>query len=372
MFDVAIVGAGPAGAMLARLIGEQYRVLLVDRRPLDTPPVPGKPGKCCGGLLSENAQRALAKLKLTPPASIMTGDQPANVRMIDADNGVERTYPRPYINCHRELLDRWLVSLAPAAVDVRCGCAVREVQMDDDGATLHLSDHGRHFTERARLVVGADGAHSPIRRRLFPRAASPRQYLAVQEWYALDAPLPYHLAVFDRAVTDFYGWAVTKDGLLAVGAALAPRADATRHLARLLARLAEYGITPGKLLWREGALIQRPMHLRELCTGHDRVALIGEAAGWISPSSAEGFSYAFRSASAMADALSGGLEGAVSRYATLTHPLRRAIAREILKCAGMFTPWVRNLAFQFDRPAPQQTTSAPQPVRSLLARAIGH
>jgi 2-polyprenyl-6-methoxyphenol hydroxylase-like FAD-dependent oxidoreductase len=29
-YDVAIIGAGPAGAMLARLIGQRYRVLLVE------------------------------------------------------------------------------------------------------------------------------------------------------------------------------------------------------------------------------------------------------------------------------------------------------------------------------------------------------
>jgi|GEM_PF-5650539 len=37
MYDVAIVGAGPAGATLARLISSKLRVLLVDkRRPTDT------------------------------------------------------------------------------------------------------------------------------------------------------------------------------------------------------------------------------------------------------------------------------------------------------------------------------------------------
>ncbi len=35
MFDVAIIGAGPAGATLARLIANQYKVLLVDKRALE-------------------------------------------------------------------------------------------------------------------------------------------------------------------------------------------------------------------------------------------------------------------------------------------------------------------------------------------------
>ena len=34
MYDVAIIGGGPAGATLARLIGDRYKVLLVEKRQL--------------------------------------------------------------------------------------------------------------------------------------------------------------------------------------------------------------------------------------------------------------------------------------------------------------------------------------------------
>ena len=74
--------------------------------------------------------------------------------------------------------------------------------------------------------------------------------------------------------------------------------------------------------------------------------LIREAAGWISPSTAEGFSYAFRSAQALATALEPGLEFAAPRYATATQPLRQAIKAEILKCTPMFTPWLRGIALR--------------------------
>ena len=52
------------------------------------------------------------------------------------------------------------------------------------------------------------------------------------------------------------------------------------------------GIRLGKTVKREGALILRPMETGHVFTGKDGVALVGEAAGWISPSSAEGISYA--------------------------------------------------------------------------------
>jgi geranylgeranyl diphosphate/geranylgeranyl-bacteriochlorophyllide a reductase len=34
MYDIAIIGAGPAGATLARLIGRQYKTLLIDKGPI--------------------------------------------------------------------------------------------------------------------------------------------------------------------------------------------------------------------------------------------------------------------------------------------------------------------------------------------------
>lgn len=58
MYDVAIVGAGPAGSTLARLIGSKLRVLLVDkRRPTDINKNEYQKSKCCGGLLAPDAQK---------------------------------------------------------------------------------------------------------------------------------------------------------------------------------------------------------------------------------------------------------------------------------------------------------------------------
>ena len=67
MFDLAIIGAGPAGATLARLIGKSYRVLLIDKRSFSDEPGPFSASKCCGGLLAPDAQRMLSELGLGLP-----------------------------------------------------------------------------------------------------------------------------------------------------------------------------------------------------------------------------------------------------------------------------------------------------------------
>jgi flavin-dependent dehydrogenase len=71
MYDVAIIGAGPAGATLARLIGDQYKVLLIEKRRLPDQSEGFSAIKCCGGLLAPDAQMMLSKLGLGLPKSVL-------------------------------------------------------------------------------------------------------------------------------------------------------------------------------------------------------------------------------------------------------------------------------------------------------------
>src|SRR5690606_3436154 len=99
MFDILIIGAGPAVSYLARLFGcsTQYSVCVLEKRRLDQPEDPLRQ-KACGGLLSPDAQKIMAKLELSLPASVLENPQIFKVRTIDFDNGLERYYPRHYLN----------------------------------------------------------------------------------------------------------------------------------------------------------------------------------------------------------------------------------------------------------------------------------
>jgi hypothetical protein len=112
MYDLAIIGSGLAGATLARLIGDKYRVLLVDKRRLDKDPEDAECRKCCGGLLAPDAQKMLSRLGLGLPKCALVEPQLFVVRAIDIPRRLERYYQRFYINLDREKFDRWLVSLA--------------------------------------------------------------------------------------------------------------------------------------------------------------------------------------------------------------------------------------------------------------------
>lgn len=345
MYDVAIIGAGPAGATLARLIGQQYRVLLIDRRPLDEPEQLSQ-GKCCGGLLAPDAQAMLSRLGLGLPRSVLEEPQLFVVRAIDVPRRLERCYQRHYINMDRLRFDRWLLSMVPGSVDIRLGCRLHTYEAQGDRFRLVFGRDGSQFTEAARIVVGADGAGSRVRALLGLKGPAPKRYFAIQEWVEADDRLPYFSSIFDPEITDYYCWTIPKDNHLVIGAALAPRDRTTERFDLLKTKLRHWGIEFGKTVWREGTYLLRPESVRQVSTGSRGIALIGEAAGWISPSSAEGLSYAFRSAQILAEVLHAGPENFERRYHRATLSMRRNILFKSLKSRVVFNPTLRGVVMR--------------------------
>lgn len=90
----------------------------------------------------------------------------------------------------------------------------------------------------------------------------------------------------------------------------------------------------------------RPQSSKQINIGRGRIALVGEAAGFISPSSAEGFSYAFRSALALADSLVEDFEGWEYIYKKKTIELERNITLKILKSPFIYNKRLRKLVMK--------------------------
>ena len=345
MYDVAITGAGPAGATLARLIGLKYKVLLIDKRPLQDTVEITHTGKCCGGLLAPDAQQVLGEMRLGLPQSVLVSPQLFVVRTFDLQANLERYYQRFYLNLNREAFDRWLVSLVPPSVEIRTNTIFKAAQATENGYELTLTSQGQEYKERARFLVGADGANSLVRKATFPTHSVPT-YVAVQEWFKVDQALPYFTAIFDPRLTDFYAWTIPKEGYLLLGAALPLGKDPLGRFEVLKQRLAVKGFDFSNRVKREGCLVLRPKSNKSIVHGIGNVALLGEAAGWISPSSAEGFSYAFRSARALAEAMEEGLDATVANYKAKTQGLVANVVIKNLKSPFMYQPRLRSMVLR--------------------------
>jgi len=336
VYDVAIIGLGPAGSTLARLLGEHLRVVAVDRKH-----PAGDDGfhKPCGGLLAPDAQKALAAWDLALPTSVLVDPQIFAVKTIDLAAKQVSSYQRFYLNMDRHRFDQWLRSLVPDRVDVYDD-AVASGFTQVDGHWQFVVRHGTtRRTVRARYVVGADGARSAVRQVVRPQWAG-RHYTAIQQWFTDPVADPVFLSVFDPSVTDSYAWGFAKNEHFVFGGAF-PSTGARSRFDQLVTSMEAYGLHLDDPVRTEACQVLRPRGLRDFAAPRAGGFLVGEAAGFVSPTSLEGISYALRSARALAAALD--TDEPERRYWAATRSIRVDLLGKHLKSPFMYTAPIRRL-----------------------------
>lgn len=333
-YDIAIVGAGPAGSTLARLLGRSgKRVLLIDGQ------TPGR-SKPCGGLLAPDAQKALAGFDLTLPKALLVDPQIFSVKTIDVERDLVRYYSRFYVNVDREKFDRWLVSLVPENVElVSARCAA--IKKADEGFRLKLLRGEETLDIASAMVVGADGANSIVRSSFYPTDIM--YYISIQQWFrAEEGSNPFYSCIFDPATSESCSWSIHKDGCFIYGGSFAPKLCRAMFEKQKERVEGKYGIHFGTPLKTEACKVYRPRRMSDFQTGRDGAYLIGEAAGFISPSSFEGISSAILSAKALCECILSG--GDVARsYRRATLKLRWKMLCKCVKRLFMYVPFLRRL-----------------------------
>ncbi len=342
IYDITIIGAGPAGSTLARLLSNKYKVLLVDQRNLDEQSDFAKE-KCCGGLLAPAAQKELAKQGIGIPGDILAGPQTFSVKSVDMDNGLVRFYQRHYINIEREKFDRWLVSLVPDSVERKFSCIYKSYEAMENGYTVTLEINKKKITVETRMMIGADGAVSRVRSQAFAGCSIPDKYISIQECYLSDKNLPYYISIFNKDVTNFYSWIIQKGNKILVGTAIPFKEDADARYRVLIGGLRESGYIQGDAVKKKGTLIMRSRKIHQLNICKGNIAMVGEAAGFISPSSAEGISYALESGKILSSAINDGIDGFAIRYKKGLIKLKLNLLTKNIKVMMMYNKLIRKL-----------------------------
>ena len=353
--DVAVVGGGPVGlaaALECRARG--LSVTVFERQP------GGDVDKACGEGLMPRAVRFLerhgAMSRLSPSdCSPFTG-----IRYV-SDDGVVATGLLPGmggLGVRRLALRRALRTAAlEAGVQLSEGCTVERFTRTPAAAILETNGG----TVQARLLVGADGLHSRVRAGagLAVKVAESAPRYGLRSHFAC-APWTDKVEVHFADGVEAY---VTPAGAARVGLAFLfskEGSEATRFeslLARFPAleqRLA--GVARDSEVRGAG-----PLRQQVSAVVADRVALVGDAAGYVDAVTGEGLMLGFEAAEALgrnvAEALRHGataesLHGyaqafrhAFRRYAWLTEgllaiaarpPLRRAVLRGLAFSPGTF------------------------------------
>ncbi|MEV5428166.1 geranylgeranyl reductase family protein [Streptomyces sp. NPDC052701] len=309
-WDLAVVGAGPAGAATA--LGALHadpglRVALLDRAafPRD---------KACGDGVAPHVLDLLAEVGVT---GLLDDRTPVGrLRLGRGGLAAERRMARPAWVVPRRILDARLVDAAVAAGARLLRHRVRDLRQHTDAVLLDGEIS-------AAVVVGADGAHSVVRRAL----GRPRGPVALAlRGYAPVAPGRSGAQVieFGTRHQPSYAWSFDRgDGLANVGyGEFLHRNRPAPTRAQLLERLETLlpGATGGGRHWVGHHL---PLSTARWRPPAGRVLLAGDAACLVNPLTGEGIHYAVATGVAAGRAAAAALragrpEQAGERYALAT------------------------------------------------------
>ena len=281
VWDVLVVGAGPAGSSAARVAAEGgASVLLIDRARFP------RYKTCGGGLIG-------ISLDTLPGSVLATVEQEVREVRFSLRGGAPRTHRRalPFLALvQRERLDEALVQAAIAAGALfRDSVVVKSVE-ESDGLVTVTTDG---TPQRARVVIGADGTSGRIGR-----------YVGVQN-RGIDLALEVELSrtpesrAFDGSIAfdwgsapGSYAWVFPKQEVLTVGVIQA-KGEPEQTRAYLDSWLRTTGLDHLETERSSGHLTQWRAPDSPLRRGSVLVA--GDAAGLLDPWTREGISYALRS-----------------------------------------------------------------------------
>jgi flavin-dependent dehydrogenase len=317
VYDVIVVGARCAGAPTAMLLAQRgYRVLLADRAtfPSDTLSThfikpPGVAMLRRWGLLDQviaSGCPPVPRFRFDYGPVVLAGSPPP------LGGGVESYAPR------RTILDAILVEAAArAGAEVRPAFRVDGV-LTDGGRVAGIRGHARGgaaFSERARLVVGADGRRSLVARAVAAPAYRARPALTCAyyaywdgvpaereiEGYFLPRRVILVFPTNDGQLCVFLQWPRAEFGSV--------RADAEGHLWAAVAQVPRLAgrLRAGRRSARLAGTGDLPNFFRT--PYGPGWALAGDAGYHRDPLTAQGISDAFRDAQLLSEAIDAGLAG---------------------------------------------------------------
>jgi flavin-dependent dehydrogenase len=316
MYDAIVIGARCAGSPTAMLLARKgYRVLLLDRDSFPSDHLsthwihqPGVARLERWGLRDQLAATGC------PPISSIT---------MDVGPFALRGSPPPF-ECvaeaycpRRTVLDKLLVDAAVAAgAELRERFAVQQVVWDADrvvGVTGQTAA-GTSVTERARIVIGADGIHSLVARQVAAPTYNERPTYSCA-YYSYWSGVPLDSVEFYPRDHCGFGALPTHDGLTCIIAGLPNdqfpkyRAAVEGTFKKILEQAPAFAerVLHGKRAERFNGTAEMPNYFRKpFGAGW---ALVGDAGYHKDSITAQGIADAFRDAELVAEALDAGLSG---------------------------------------------------------------
>ena len=323
-YDVVVVGAGPVGGFLAQRMCEGGATVLL----LEEHAQIGRPFQCAG-LVNPEAMR-LTGLESTVLSPIWGAriHSPSGIPVVIGDNQEVRTW-----SVCRKLFDEGVVEGAmQAGADIWLSSKPISAEEMDDHVLLSIASPEGVVSVRCKLLCGADGAHSWVRRRF--KMGRPKELMIgfqveVTGYKGEQGRLDMYTG--SGYSPGFFAWAIPSGETTRIGTWSKPELMGGGSCEQLLDRLR------AEPLWSErfsecrevgrfcgpipSGLVKRPMI--------GRVVLFGDAAGLCKPTTGGGIGPGFMQVEMLVPSLLGCLNrddftvSSVKEVNGLLEPIRR-------------------------------------------------
>jgi geranylgeranyl reductase len=297
MLRVAVVGGGPSGSCAAEVLAKAGLQTCLFERKLDN-------AKPCGGAIP-----LCMVSEFDIPESIIDR-KVRNMKMISPSNrevDIHLDNQAEYIGmCRREVLDAFLRNRAADLGAVLINGLVQRIETGSQRQgpyIIHYSDYsaggptGEAKTLEVDLIVGADGANSRVAKAM--DAGDYNVAIAFQERIRLPIEeMRYYEDLAEMYVgtdvsPDFYAWVFPKYDHVAVGTGTMQKNQTLiKGLQQGIRDRASKRLLNGELIKVEAHPIPEHPRPRRVV---GRMALVGDAAGYVTKSSGEGIYFAAKS-----------------------------------------------------------------------------
>ncbi len=278
MFDIIIIGAGPAGCTAAKTLAEHgFRVLLAEKCKLP------RYKSCSGQLIKKTLDLVQTHFGEVVPASV-TCTPVENCGMILTDEkGKEFRFEQPGLNVWRSSFDEWLARKAERfGAELRDETAVISCQEENDVVTVTFKGK-TVYQEQAKVVIDCEGVVGTLKSTLIHRKP---QFITTYQTYNqgnINLDPHFFYAYLQREYSQYDAWFNVKDNQLVLGVSVKDGNTALYYDHFVNYMKEQHGLKVDRQIKEDKWLMP---HIRPGCKIDYRVGRVlfaGEIAGFLNP-----------------------------------------------------------------------------------------